>query len=159
MQQADREPLRDLQRWIADHLGADLSVEALARRAAMSPRNFARVFTREVGMTPGQFVRAIQGPEETARKTPRGIPLDGVVSIASECGFLAHARIKVLTFITTLHVTAERICSRFLRKSVSADEREGETPCRNSRPDFRRPDHARCDRTIRSAVANPGRQR
>src|ERR1700678_2611183 len=45
-QQGDREPIRDLQQWIADHPGADLSVEALARRAAMSPRNFARVFAR-----------------------------------------------------------------------------------------------------------------
>ncbi len=34
-QVADREPIRDLQRWIADHLGADLSVDALARRAAV----------------------------------------------------------------------------------------------------------------------------
>ena len=59
-QQADREPIRDLQRWIGDNLGADLSVETLARRAAMSPRNFARVFTREVGATPGEFVENLR---------------------------------------------------------------------------------------------------
>src|SRR5215469_7780017 len=46
---AEREPLRDLQAWIADHLDADLSVDALASRVAMSPRNFCRVFMREVG--------------------------------------------------------------------------------------------------------------
>ncbi len=59
-QVADREPLRELQRWIADHLDGDLSVEELARRAAMSPRNFARVFNREVGMTPGEFVENLR---------------------------------------------------------------------------------------------------
>jgi transcriptional regulator GlxA family with amidase domain len=47
VQSADREPLRELQVWIADHVAADLSVTALAARAAMSPRNFARVFVSE----------------------------------------------------------------------------------------------------------------
>jgi transcriptional regulator GlxA family with amidase domain len=37
-QLAERDALRDLQAWMADHPGADLSVEALARRVAMSPR-------------------------------------------------------------------------------------------------------------------------
>ena len=51
------QPLRDLQSWIADNLTADLSVPALAERAFMSPRNFARAFRREVGMTPGALRR------------------------------------------------------------------------------------------------------
>ncbi len=63
---AEREPLRDLQAWIADHPTADLSVEALARRVAMSPRHFARVFTREIGDTPARFVTATR--VETARR-------------------------------------------------------------------------------------------
>jgi transcriptional regulator GlxA family with amidase domain len=53
---ADREPLRELQAWIADNLTGDLSVEALAARAHMSPRNFARAFKEEIGMTPGAYV-------------------------------------------------------------------------------------------------------
>src|ERR1700689_1519472 len=59
-QVADREPLRELQRWIADNPSAEMSVEALARRTAMSQRNFARVFTREVGVTPGEFVENLR---------------------------------------------------------------------------------------------------
>src|SRR5262249_62013793 len=55
-QGAEREPLRELQAWIADHPAADCSVSALARRVAMSPRNFARVFAREVRTTPARFV-------------------------------------------------------------------------------------------------------
>ena len=42
-------PLRELQAWIAEHLDADLSVPALAERADMSQRHFARAFRRETG--------------------------------------------------------------------------------------------------------------
>ena len=68
-QMADRQPLRDMQAWFLDHPGADLSVEALARRVNMSPRNFFRVFVREVGMTPGCFVERVR--VEAARRLLR----------------------------------------------------------------------------------------
>jgi transcriptional regulator GlxA family with amidase domain len=55
-QTADREPLRELQDWIGGNLDADLSVPALARRAHMSERNFARAFRRELGLTPAAYV-------------------------------------------------------------------------------------------------------
>ena len=42
--------------WMLDHPQEDMSVHALAERAAMSPRNFARRFLREVGKPPGQYV-------------------------------------------------------------------------------------------------------
>jgi transcriptional regulator GlxA family with amidase domain len=57
-QAADRAPLRELQAWIPDHLDEDLTVPALARRACMSDRNFARAFRRETGLTPGAYVEA-----------------------------------------------------------------------------------------------------
>jgi transcriptional regulator GlxA family with amidase domain len=81
---AEREPLRDLQAWIADNLEADLSVPALAERACMSPRNFARAFRKEVGMTPAAYV-------EAARIEAARIALDGsqepIDSVARRCGF------------------------------------------------------------------------
>ena len=49
-------PIGELQRWIMVNLAADLSVETLAARVAMSPRNFTRVFTRETGVSPARFV-------------------------------------------------------------------------------------------------------
>jgi len=55
-QAAPRGLLGDLCEWILGHLDGDLSVEALAARAAMSPRNFARVFAREMRTTPAKFV-------------------------------------------------------------------------------------------------------
>lgn len=39
-----------------DHPGADHSVTAMAARADMSPRNFARAFRAETGTTPGRWV-------------------------------------------------------------------------------------------------------
>jgi transcriptional regulator GlxA family with amidase domain len=108
-QVADREPLRDLQQWIADHLGADLSVEALARRAAMSPRNFARVFAREVGMTPGEFVENLR-VEAARRRLEESV--EGVDSIASACGFGTRESMR-RAFIRTLHVPPSAYRSRF----------------------------------------------
>jgi transcriptional regulator GlxA family with amidase domain len=46
--------------WMADNLDQDLSVSKLARRVAMSPRNFARNFLRQVGKTPGRHVNDLR---------------------------------------------------------------------------------------------------
>ncbi len=48
--------LRDLVAWIGTHPQEDLSIEALAERASMSPRHFARAFAAETGATPARFV-------------------------------------------------------------------------------------------------------
>ncbi len=66
VQLAEHVPLQELQAYILEHPEADLSVPALARRVAMSPRNFARAFAREVGMTPARFVASAR--IETARR-------------------------------------------------------------------------------------------
>jgi transcriptional regulator GlxA family with amidase domain len=59
-QRAERAPLRELQAWILDNLDADLSVPALAARAHMSPRHFARAFAAEIGATPAKVVEALR---------------------------------------------------------------------------------------------------
>ena len=46
--------------WAADNLAEDLSVEALAQRAAMSPRSFARKFHAAVGQTPAAAMEALR---------------------------------------------------------------------------------------------------
>lgn len=84
VQTAAREPVRDLQWWILEHLDDDLSVEALAARAGMSPRNFARVFTREVGMTPARYVERAR--VEAARRRLEESSA-GIEEVAGVCGF------------------------------------------------------------------------
>ena len=81
---AEREPLREVQAYIAGNVAADLSVPALAERAAMSPRNFARAFRRETGMTPAAYVESVR--VEQARIALEGSDAQ-VESIARHCGF------------------------------------------------------------------------
>lgn len=54
------EPFGDLHRWMSRNLQADLRVEQLARRAGMSPRNFSRVYTAALGVTPARTVETMR---------------------------------------------------------------------------------------------------
>ncbi|MER5636132.1 GlxA family transcriptional regulator [Kitasatospora sp. NPDC002227] len=83
-QLAERRPLRELQQWIAEHPAADLAVPELARRAALSPRQFARAFAAEVGVTPGRYVDAVR--LETARRLLEE-SADGIEQIARAAGY------------------------------------------------------------------------
>ncbi len=81
---ATRPALRDLQEWIPGHLAEDLTVAALAERAFMSPRNFARAFSRELGVTPAAYV------ERLRVERARTLLQDGdapTKAIAAQCGF------------------------------------------------------------------------
>ncbi len=83
-QLAQRPPLREVQQWIAEHPDADLSVEALARRASLSPRQFARAFAAEVRMTPGRYVDRVR--LEAARRRLEDTP-DSIERTARACGY------------------------------------------------------------------------
>lgn len=50
------QPLRELHVWMLEHLQEDLTVERLAERMNVSTRHFTRMFLRETGMNPGEFV-------------------------------------------------------------------------------------------------------
>ncbi|CNG76075.1 transcriptional activator FtrA [Yersinia kristensenii] len=60
LNQANDGVIRDLQAWLPNNLTHNLSVENLAERAAMSPRNFTRVFTRETGLTPAKYIEEVR---------------------------------------------------------------------------------------------------
>lgn len=49
-------PLERVQQYVLENIQESFSVEQLAALAAMSVRNFARVFTRDLQMTPMEFV-------------------------------------------------------------------------------------------------------
>lgn len=55
-QTSERSGMREVQDHVLANLQGDLSVPALARRAGMSERNFARIFRSETGTTPAEFV-------------------------------------------------------------------------------------------------------
>jgi transcriptional regulator GlxA family with amidase domain len=81
---AERAPIRDLQAFIVEHPGAELHVPALARRAAMSVRHFARVFRAEVGLGPAAYVERVR--VETARRLLETTALS-VEQVATSAGF------------------------------------------------------------------------
>ncbi|MFE7356220.1 GlxA family transcriptional regulator [Streptomyces sp. NPDC057543] len=83
-QTARREPLREVQHWITEHPGDDLTVEALAARARLSPRHFARAFQAETGLTPGRYVDRVR--LEHARRLLEDTS-DGVTGISRACGY------------------------------------------------------------------------
>ncbi|MFJ7996014.1 GlxA family transcriptional regulator [Streptomyces sp. NPDC096310] len=83
-QTARSEPLLAVQSWISEHPGDDLSVEALAGRARLSPRHFARAFRSETGTTPGRYVERVR--LEHARRLLEE-SADGVEEISRSCGY------------------------------------------------------------------------
>jgi transcriptional regulator GlxA family with amidase domain len=84
LQLTDRKPLRELEAWVLDNLHKPVTVPLLAERVAMSPRNFARVFTKEMKTTPAKFVERLR--VEAARRRLEESH-NSMEMIAGECGF------------------------------------------------------------------------
>lgn len=76
--------IEDICAHIVDHPEADLSVGVLAGRVAMSERSFQRLFSREVGISPGKFVERCR--IDAARRLLESTN-DGLAAIARRCGF------------------------------------------------------------------------
>jgi transcriptional regulator GlxA family with amidase domain len=81
---ARRGTLQELQVWMAEHLDDDLSVAALARRAAMSERHFARRFRSETGRTPADHVEALRTEAACRLLEATDEPIE---MVARRCGF------------------------------------------------------------------------
>ena len=108
-QSAQRAPLRDVQQWISEHPADDLSVPALAGRAGLSARQFARAFTAETGMSPGKHVAAVR--LEAARRLLEESG-HGVEQVARACGYGTPEAMR-RAFIQTLGVSPSGYRSRF----------------------------------------------
>jgi transcriptional regulator GlxA family with amidase domain len=115
-QASTRQPVPDLQVFIAAHPGADLSVAALARRAGMSPRNFARVFARETGTTPARFVERAR-IEAARRQLEDGG--EGLAGVAAACGFGSVETLR-RSFLRRLRVGPAEYRHRFQRSGRPA---------------------------------------
>lgn len=108
-QAVDRSRLYSVQQYILNHPAADLSIKALAKRAAMSVRNFARVFTREVGISPADYVDLTR--IDVARFLLEGIRLS-IGAIAAKSGF-GSARAMRRAFLTHIGTTPSEYRERF----------------------------------------------
>ena len=84
--QSDSDVLSELEKWIAEHLKSDLRIETLAERVHMSPRNFARLYSKTRGRTPAKAVEAIR--IDAARRPHRpawSAPRDRIGHIHGRC--------------------------------------------------------------------------
>jgi len=105
----DPERFGALTSWMSQHLAQDLSVEALAERTAMSPRNFARQFARALCMPPARYVQSLR--IDAARR----LLTEGRMSIeriADLCGFASSEAMRT-AFRRTLNVSPSDFRARF----------------------------------------------
>jgi transcriptional regulator GlxA family with amidase domain len=84
-------PLARAQRHVLEHLAEPLNVERLAQAAGTSDRNLARLFVKEAGVTPHEFVEAVR--VDAARSLLEGTMLP-FKSIAYDCGFGSAERMR-----------------------------------------------------------------
>ncbi|WP_328673659.1 GlxA family transcriptional regulator [Streptomyces sp. NBC_00328] len=108
-QLADHPPIRTAQEWILENLHNPLPVAEMAERANMSPRNFARVFRREVGTTPGQYVQRTRIARARELLETTDLPIG---QIAGRCGFGAPETF-FRSFGRTLGLTPKEYRHRF----------------------------------------------
>jgi transcriptional regulator GlxA family with amidase domain len=76
--------LSELTTWIISHLNQDLSVESLAAKACLCPRQFGRRFKAEVGRTPADFVEQARVDEARRRLCTANVTIE---SVAASVGF------------------------------------------------------------------------
>ncbi|MDC2961329.1 GlxA family transcriptional regulator [Streptomyces gilvifuscus] len=112
---ARRGPLRDVQEWIDEHPDGDLGVEALAARAALSPRHFARAFQAETGTTPGRYVDRVRLEHARCRLEDTA---EAIGHIARASGYGTPEAMR-RAFLRTLGVSPAEYRRRF--RPVSAD--------------------------------------
>lgn len=108
-QQAEREPLREIQRAVLEDIAGDHRVEAMAARAHMSPRHFARAFRAETGVTPARHVERVRLEAARRRLEDSDEPIG---AIAAGCGF-GTAETMRRVFLRTLRIGPAEYRRRF----------------------------------------------
>jgi transcriptional regulator GlxA family with amidase domain len=115
-QQPEREPLRETLRFVVENIARDHSVEAMAARAHMSPRHFARAFRAETGLTPARYVERVRLEAARRRLEDTSEP---VAAIASACGF-GTAETMRRVFLRALGVAPAEYRRRFHAPALHA---------------------------------------
>ncbi|WP_439623080.1 GlxA family transcriptional regulator [Shinella sp.] len=116
---AGRAALQELQRWVAANPALDHSVASLGKRLGLSPRHFARLFRREVGVTPAAWVEearvdAARRLLEQGHEAPK--------QVAVHCGF-ADADTLRRAFARHVGVTPAEYRKRFAGLAILPDVR------------------------------------
>ena len=111
-QMSEHAAFEQLHLWIADNLAEpEISVERMAEKVSMSPRNFSRVYKQTTGRTPAKAVEIMR--LEAARRLLEDSERN-LNQIALQCGFGDEERMRV-TFQRNLGVSPGEYRKRFSR--------------------------------------------
>ncbi len=99
----------DLAGWMVNHLDGDLSLDALAARACVSPRHFGRLFKETFGRTPAAHIEELRLGEARQRLTNGHATID---HIASSLGY-ASADVFRRAFERRFHLPPSLYRERF----------------------------------------------
>jgi transcriptional regulator GlxA family with amidase domain len=113
-----REPLREAQRAVFDDVAGDHSVDAMAVRAHMSPRHFARAFRAEAGVTPARYVERVR--LDAARRALEDTA-EPIATIADACGF-GTAETMRRAFLRALAVAPAEYRRRFTPGEINKEK-------------------------------------
>lgn len=98
---SDYQPIQSIKDWLLEHLKDRITVEQLAEQALMSPRNFARVFAKETGITPAKYIEKLRLEAACRFLIETQLTLE---AISCECGLTNIDNMRRL-FIKHLKVT------------------------------------------------------
>ncbi|WP_022664523.1 GlxA family transcriptional regulator [Desulfospira joergensenii] len=99
-----------LHNWLISNLDQPVSVEDMAGYAAMSQRNFARVFKSSTGMTPGRYLERLR--LDRAREIIGTCP-DSLETIAVDSGFGREERLR-RAFVRRFGITPSQYRLHFM---------------------------------------------
>lgn len=107
-------PIGDLLAWLPDNIRRDLSVGSLARRTAVSARNFARLFQQEAGKTPVRYIEDLR--LEAARRQIESTAMT-FEEVAISSGFTSREIFR-RCFVRRLGITPRQYRASFGRTRV-----------------------------------------
>ncbi len=105
-------PIGRVQAYVLEHLAEPLSVDRLAEIAGTSPRSIARIFIRELSITPHDYVESV--PLDQARNLLEGTDR-AMKAVAFDCGFTTPEQMRA-AFQGRLGITPVRYRESFQKK-------------------------------------------
>jgi AraC-like DNA-binding protein len=76
--------IASVQHYIEQHFQEELTVERLAELLHISPSNFNRVFKKETGLTPVEYLIEVRIEKSKSLLRRKDIP---IIEVAERCGF------------------------------------------------------------------------
>ncbi|WP_423211779.1 GlxA family transcriptional regulator [Paracoccus yeei] len=101
--------MRDIQSWLLANLDQPLHIPDMAARAGMSPRNFTRLFSAELGTTPASYLEGARCERAKAQLLDSDLPLK---AIAFRCGFTSDEQLRK-AFLRRFSLTPRDYRDRF----------------------------------------------